>query len=106
MHGSRNVDVYLHASSRPIIEDCVHVRFAPLPGFFSSEDWDGMGNMWDQIDDFGWLKVEPSPNLRVLGVEERIGEDIWGKVKSAGDSWGHEDGDGDREGMLRVVGVE
>lgn len=31
MHGSKNVDVYLHCSSRPIIEDCELIRFAPLP---------------------------------------------------------------------------
>jgi len=31
MHESRDVDVYLLCGSRPIIEDCVGVRFAPLP---------------------------------------------------------------------------
>ena len=31
MHGAKNVDVYLHCASRPIIEDCNGVRFAPLP---------------------------------------------------------------------------
>lgn len=31
MHGSKNVDVYLHCSSRPIIEGCEEIRFAPLP---------------------------------------------------------------------------
>lgn len=30
MHGSKKVDVYLHCSSRPIIEDCEAIRFAPL----------------------------------------------------------------------------
>jgi hypothetical protein len=31
MHASSKVDVYLHCSSRPIIEDCENIRFAPLP---------------------------------------------------------------------------
>jgi hypothetical protein len=31
MHDCKNVDVYLHCSSRPIIEDCHSVRFAELP---------------------------------------------------------------------------
>lgn len=31
MHESRNCDVYLQCSSRPIIEDCHGVTFAPLP---------------------------------------------------------------------------
>ena len=31
MHNCKNVDVYLLCKSRPIIEDCSNVRFAPLP---------------------------------------------------------------------------
>lgn len=31
MHASKNVDVYLHCASRPIIEDCEAIRFAPIP---------------------------------------------------------------------------
>jgi tubulin-specific chaperone C len=31
MHDCKNVDVYLMCSSRPIIEDCSRVRFAPIP---------------------------------------------------------------------------
>lgn len=71
MHGARNVDVYLHCGSRPIIEDCVGVRFAPLPeGGIGAE---GLGaNMWDQVDDFGWLKAEKSPNWGVLPEGERV----------------------------------
>lgn len=36
MHRSKNVDVYLHCSSRPIIEDCETIRFAPLPKIYVS----------------------------------------------------------------------
>lgn len=31
MHESSECDVYLHCASRPIIEDCRDIRFAPLP---------------------------------------------------------------------------
>lgn len=31
MHDCKNVDIYLHCASRPIIEDCQDVRFAPIP---------------------------------------------------------------------------
>lgn len=31
MHDCRDVDVYLHCASRPIIEDCHNVRFCPIP---------------------------------------------------------------------------
>lgn len=36
MHESRGVDVYLWCGSRPIIEACEGVRFAPLPSCFVS----------------------------------------------------------------------
>lgn len=31
IHECRDVDIYLHCSSHPIIEDCTGMRFAPLP---------------------------------------------------------------------------
>jgi hypothetical protein len=31
MHDCKNVDIYLHCSSRPIIEDCANIRFCPIP---------------------------------------------------------------------------
>lgn len=31
MHECKNVDIYLHCASRPIIEDCTNVRFSPIP---------------------------------------------------------------------------
>lgn len=36
MHECKNVDIYLHCTSRPIIEDCNNVRFAPAPDFHVS----------------------------------------------------------------------
>jgi hypothetical protein len=39
MHGSKDVDVYLHCSSRPIIEDCQGIRFAPLPSTYVRLPW-------------------------------------------------------------------
>ncbi len=36
IHECANVDVYLHCASRPIIEDCSAMRFAPLPSAYVS----------------------------------------------------------------------
>jgi len=36
MHECKNVDVYLQCGSRPIIEDCEGIRFAPLPEAYVS----------------------------------------------------------------------
>lgn len=36
IHECRNVDVYLHCASHPIIEDCSGMRFAPLPELYVS----------------------------------------------------------------------
>ncbi|KAF2459647.1 tubulin binding cofactor C-domain-containing protein [Lineolata rhizophorae] len=81
LHACRGLDVYLHCASRPIVEDCEGVRFAPLPGA-----WDGDGvegpNQWDQVDDFKWLKAEPSPHWSILPPEERIKDAVWEDVFS------------------------
>ncbi|PSN62554.1 TBCC-domain-containing protein [Corynespora cassiicola Philippines] len=77
MHGSKNVDVYLHCSSRPIIEDCENVRFAPLPEAFVTPEVSSYPNLWDQIDDFKWLKAEPSPHFSILPASNRIEESVW-----------------------------
>ncbi|KAF8250154.1 hypothetical protein K440DRAFT_659612 [Wilcoxina mikolae CBS 423.85] len=54
MHDAKNVDVYLHCTSRPIIEDCEGIRFHP----YGAEG----GNMWQEVDDFKWLRSEKSPH--------------------------------------------
>jgi tubulin-specific chaperone C len=36
MHECKNVDIYLMCSSRPIIEDCSNMRFAPIPDYYVS----------------------------------------------------------------------
>jgi hypothetical protein len=96
MHGSKNVDVYLHTSSRPIIEDCEMVRFAPLPATFEPSEIAQASNQWDQIDDFKWLKAEPSPNFSILPESQRAHNEVWmGKVVGGSD--------GNMEDILKTV---
>lgn len=38
IHECKNVDVYLHCASHPIIEDCSGMRFAPLPELYVSKN--------------------------------------------------------------------
>jgi hypothetical protein len=77
MHGSKKVDVYLHSTSRPIIEDCEEVRFAPLPDAFVTSETPPAVNQWNQIDDFKWLKVESSPNFGLLDEFDRVKDGVW-----------------------------
>jgi hypothetical protein len=77
MHSSSNVDVYLHCTSRPIIEDCRGIRFAPMPSTYIPQDISRINNQYDQIDDFKWLKAGPSPHFSVLPEAERIDEEAW-----------------------------
>jgi len=88
MHGSKNVDVYLQCSSRPIIEDCEGIRFAPLPQTYITEENAQNPNQWDQVDDFKWLKSEPSPHWSVLPPEQRIKDDVWKDVVPGGPGLG------------------
>ncbi|KAI1097838.1 TBCC-domain-containing protein [Jackrogersella minutella] len=77
IHECKNVDVYLQCASHPIIEDCSGMRFAPLPEFYATKLEVKGENQWDQVDDFKWLKSEPSPNWSVLPEDKRILADVW-----------------------------
>ncbi|KAL6705297.1 hypothetical protein ACN47E_007107 [Coniothyrium glycines] len=97
MHESQHVAIYLHSASRPILEDCEHLRFAYLPEAYSNPDTK-TANLWDQIDDFKWLKAEPSPHFRIMPESERIREDVWRSVVQGGDGLEVED-------ILHAVGI-
>ncbi|KAF2176394.1 TBCC-domain-containing protein [Zopfia rhizophila CBS 207.26] len=84
MHGAKNVDVYLHCSSRPIIEDCEQIRFAPLPDTYVTPDTSTSQNQWDQIDDFKWLKSEPSPHFSILSDSNRVKDEVWEDIVPGG----------------------
>lgn len=97
MHDCSRVSVHLVCSSRPIIEDCEVIQFAPLPalsssssslvGLFSAaidtttptatteneviqQQQQPPTNLWNQVDDFKWLKPEPSPNWYAIDHQE------------------------------------
>lgn len=102
IHECRNVDIYLHCGSHPIIEDCTGMRFAPLPHCYvchplplrpsnvhesnmltqrQMTEADGaVENQWDQVDDFKWLKAGHSPNWTTLSQHQVLPEDIWTHV--------------------------
>lgn len=101
MHECRNVTVYLWCGSHPIIEDCEDVRVAPLPAAFLGRGQDnGAGsNQWDSVDDFGWLKSEPSPNWRRLaGDDHAVPEDFWTTTVKGGPALSTQD-------ILRKAGI-
>ncbi|EPE02387.1 tubulin-specific chaperone c [Ophiostoma piceae UAMH 11346] len=96
IHECYDVDIYLDVRSRPIIEDCKNMRFAPLPSTYSDRT-DGSANQWDQVDDFKWLRAEPSPNWSVLPEAERLPESVWtDAVRGTGRS---------TEDVLKAVGI-
>lgn len=99
MHECRNVGVYLMCSSRPIIEDCEDIEFAPIPRHYMPILDAEPINMWDQVDDFKWLKAEHSPNWSIVPEDERLHADVWEKVVPGGPSLSTED-------ILRAVGIK
>ncbi|KAG0210574.1 hypothetical protein BGX28_009210 [Mortierella sp. GBA30] len=82
MHTSSNLDIYLHVTSEPIIEDCTYLRFAPYPyhevlpaeeqlhRLFQVAQLDPEKNFYDRVKDFNWLKQQQSPNWRLLDAQE------------------------------------
>ncbi|KAF9161054.1 hypothetical protein DFQ26_004918 [Actinomortierella ambigua] len=79
MHTSSDMNIYLHVTSEPIIEDCTNMRFAPygsilpeeqLEQLFQRADLDRNKNLYDRVKDFNWLRQQQSPNWRLLSPEE------------------------------------
>ncbi|XP_029934490.1 tubulin-specific chaperone C [Myripristis murdjan] len=78
-HNTTDTQVYLHVTSRAIIEDCHGVSFAPfswsyptLDEDFSLSGLDRDRNNWTQVDDFNWLAAgTPSPNWTVIPDADR-----------------------------------
>lgn len=79
IHNANASDFYLRVRSRPIIEDCSGVRFAPYRLHYRGIERDledaalgeETGN-WSKVDDFKWLRAAQSPNWSVLPENERI----------------------------------
>ncbi|XP_069576080.1 tubulin-specific chaperone C [Brachyistius frenatus] len=78
-HHTTDTRVYLHVTSRAIIEDCSGVSFAPFSWSYPTLDQDfalsGLDrdrNNWSQVDDFNWLAAETtSPNWAVIPEADR-----------------------------------
>ncbi|KAK2820607.1 hypothetical protein Q5P01_023566 [Channa striata] len=78
-HNTTDTQVYLHVTSRAIIEDCHGVSFAPfswsypnLEDDFSVSGLDMNRNNWSQVDDFNWLAAgTPSPNWTTIPEADR-----------------------------------
>ncbi|KAL1264650.1 hypothetical protein QQF64_005005 [Cirrhinus molitorella] len=79
-HNTTATQIYLHVTSRAIIEDCNGIRFAPFtwayPGIHDHYKVAGLDpnrNNWTEVDDFNWLAAgTPSPNWTVIPETERI----------------------------------
>ncbi|KAI8978657.1 tubulin binding cofactor C-domain-containing protein [Pilobolus umbonatus] len=59
MHDAHHVDMLLHVTSKPIIEDSNKIQV----GKYNISD---APNYYDQMEDFNWLKKQESPNWRVM----------------------------------------
>uniref|UniRef100_A0A7S4FA02 C-CAP/cofactor C-like domain-containing protein n=1 Tax=Chrysotila carterae TaxID=13221 RepID=A0A7S4FA02_CHRCT len=78
IHTSTACDAYVHVSSHPILEHCREFRFAPYPalppahaGALAAAGLKPEHNMWDQANDFDWLKAQQSPHWCILPEAER-----------------------------------
>ncbi|RHZ52447.1 hypothetical protein Glove_461g73 [Diversispora epigaea] len=76
MHTSKQMTIYLHVTSHPIIEDCHDIEFAPytltnseLNQMFKMANLDQTNNKYDKVEDFNWLRKQASPNWRVVPIE-------------------------------------
>lgn len=80
LHASKNIKIYLHVTSRAIMEDCHEIFLAPynfhydnIESDFTKSGLDININNWKSVDDFNWLYVErQSPNWSLLAESEIV----------------------------------
>ncbi|XP_063982757.1 tubulin-specific chaperone C [Diachasmimorpha longicaudata] len=80
LHSSSDLSIYLHVTSRAIIEDCTKIRVAPYNWSYEDQEshfklagLDIKINNWDSVDDFNWLSYEKqSPNWGIIKSEQRV----------------------------------
>ena len=73
VHKSKECEFFIFASSKPIIENCTELKFAKHRFEYSGleEDLKNSGlkdkeNLYEQVQDFNWLKTEKSPNFEIV----------------------------------------
>ncbi len=98
MHNCENVDIYLRCTSKPIIEDCNAIRFAPLPSIYKSRGEEHNDDQWNRVQDFKWLKQEQSPNWSILPAQDMLENMIWKDIVPGAPGKGTED-------ILKEVGI-
>jgi hypothetical protein len=111
MHNCTDVDVYLSCSSNPIIEDCSNIRFGRIPKAYVSliphsfplnprsntliqalnHDRPDHQDRWHEIEDFKWIKPEPSPNWSLLDPADAVPEEVWAEIVPGGPGWSLDD---------------
>ncbi|KAL4921806.1 tubulin binding cofactor C-domain-containing protein [Aspergillus aurantiobrunneus] len=100
MHECKSVDVYLSSSSNPIIEDCEDIRFGRIPRAYQTLDHDRLDaeDRWSLVEDFKWIKPEPSPNWSLLGQDAGVPEEVWTEIVPGGPGWSSDE-------ILRAVNI-
>jgi tubulin-specific chaperone C len=82
IHQSQNTDFYIYVASNPIVENVSNVRFAPYMLTYKNIQQHvqsvGLGdcNLWDQVQDFKWLKQIKSPNWSILEESLRVPKNL------------------------------
>ncbi|KAK3287928.1 hypothetical protein CYMTET_4582 [Cymbomonas tetramitiformis] len=79
VHSAHDICLYLRVRSNPIVEHCTGVLVAPyavaypgLPEQLAVADLASETNLWDKVNDFGWLRAVASPNWGVLPEAGRL----------------------------------
>ena len=75
VHNTVRSDLYLDIRSRPIIENCSELGFAPRhqAKCKTAEEQPGQEGsaLWKEVQDFQWVRAGQSPNWHVIEVEQR-----------------------------------
>lgn len=86
IHDSTRCNMYLHVLSRPIIEHCSALAFAPNVFEYPHLEPDLVqaklerakeNDLWQHVHDFRWLRQQQSPNWSIIPTDERLPPQKW-----------------------------
>lgn len=80
MHKSKDTTIFLKCSSHPIIEHSSDLSFSSMPTSYGME---GNKNLWDQVQDFDWIRDGGSPNWRKVSAMTPSREEALLRFRSA-----------------------
>ncbi|KAG0154140.1 hypothetical protein PDIDSM_1520 [Penicillium digitatum] len=90
VNGPAHITGIKPARATPLLSS--NIRFGRIPKAYALDhDRPDHEDRWSQVEDFKWIKPEPSPNWSLLDPNDAVPEEVWAEIVPGGPGWSLED---------------